>query len=77
MLESISPDQRFSSMRLVQDLKRQGKPAYCVPDSEALLPLLLEKTRSRDVVLFMSNGDMDGLPGRFLESLQPRPADST
>ena len=77
MLESIPPDQRFSSMRLVQDLKRQGKPAYCAPDFEALLPLLLEKTRSSDVVLFMSNGDMDGLPGRFLESLQPRPADST
>ncbi|MBW2081982.1 MAG: UDP-N-acetylmuramate--L-alanine ligase [Deltaproteobacteria bacterium] len=70
MLERIPANQRFSSSRLVQDLTGQGKEAYYAQDTSALLNLLVQKTRSGDVVLFMSNGDLENLPRRFLNALK-------
>ncbi|RLB81407.1 MAG: UDP-N-acetylmuramate:L-alanyl-gamma-D-glutamyl-meso-diaminopimelate ligase, partial [Deltaproteobacteria bacterium] len=44
--------------------------AYYAQDTSALLNLLVQKTRSGDVVLFMSNGDLENLPRRFLNALK-------
>jgi len=68
-VKNIPPALRFSSERLVADLSRKGKQAYHGQDTGSLLDLLLKKVRPGDVVLFMSNGDFDGLPHRFVRSL--------
>ncbi len=69
MKEKIPVEQRLSSAGLVQDLSRKGLTALYFPDTALLLEELLRRCRSGDVVLFMSNGSFDNLPGRMLEKL--------
>jgi UDP-N-acetylmuramate: L-alanyl-gamma-D-glutamyl-meso-diaminopimelate ligase len=69
MKEKIPVEQRLSSAGLVQDLSRKGFTALYFPDTALLLEELLRRCRSGDVVLFMSNGSFDNLPGRMLEKL--------
>ncbi len=70
MLDKIPPAERFSSKRLVKEINNSGTEAYHCPDASGVLRLLLEKTRSGDVVLFMSNGDFGDLPRRFVNALK-------
>jgi UDP-N-acetylmuramate: L-alanyl-gamma-D-glutamyl-meso-diaminopimelate ligase len=62
-------EERFSSAGLVEDLKRKGLSAFYFPDTALLLEELLHQCRAGDVVLFMSNGSFDNLPGRMLAKL--------
>ena len=65
LLEKIDPEIRFSSERLVEDLRRNGFAAFYYQDTNALLVSLSSMARYGDVVLFMSNGAFDNLPRRF------------
>ncbi len=69
LMEKIPVGERFSSARLVEDLKTRGRDARYFPSTDKLLENLIEQTSEGDVVLFMSNGAFDRLPRRFLESL--------
>ncbi len=70
LMEKVPPDERFSSSRLVQDLKLKGlEAAYC-PTTESLLQALLQNSKEGDVILIMSNGAFDNLPDRLLDGLQ-------
>jgi UDP-N-acetylmuramate: L-alanyl-gamma-D-glutamyl-meso-diaminopimelate ligase len=69
MKEKIPVEQRFSSEGLAEDLKKRGLDASYFPDTALLLEELLRRSRAGDVILFMSNGSFDGLPGRMLARL--------
>ncbi len=69
MMEKIPIAERFSSARLVEDLRMRGRHALHFSATDRLLETLLQLVSERDVVLFMSNGAFDNLPRRFLEAL--------
>ncbi len=68
-LWKVPPEEQFSSAKLVEDLAAQGQEALYFPDTDALLAGLLERLRSGDVVLIMSNGDFDHLVPRLCREL--------
>lgn len=69
LLEKIPDDQRFSSEKLVADLKEQGKDAFFFPDTDAIIDYLIQHARPNDVLLMMSNGGFDNIHVRLLDTL--------
>ncbi len=69
MMEKIPPEERFSSQKLVRDLKEMGLNASYFQNTDQLLESLLAEARKNDVILIMSNGAFDSLPQRLLENL--------
>lgn len=69
LTDMIPESQRFSSPRLVQDLKKRGVEALYFDGTEDLLSALIQTVRSGDIVLFMSNGEFAQLPKRLLAGL--------
>lgn len=69
-MEKILPEERFSSLRLVEDLRKRGLKARYCPDTGLLLREIIGEARRGDVVLVMSNGAFDELPGRLLDRLK-------
>ncbi len=69
LMEKIPAAERFSSQRLVEDLKKKGLNASYFPNTDQLLEALVDKVQSGDVVLIMSNGRFDNLPCRILKRL--------
>jgi UDP-N-acetylmuramate: L-alanyl-gamma-D-glutamyl-meso-diaminopimelate ligase len=68
-IHKIPPNERFSSKKLVDSLKRRGKDAHYFSDTEAILDFLVPNARSGDVILIMSNGGFDNIHARLLEAL--------
>ena len=69
MLEKIPADDRFSSEKLVGDLKRRGKDAHFFQDTGAVIEFLVREARAGDILLIMSNGGFDNIHERLLELL--------
>jgi UDP-N-acetylmuramate: L-alanyl-gamma-D-glutamyl-meso-diaminopimelate ligase len=69
MMEKIPIEERFSSARLVEDLKKRERHALYFDSTDRLLETLLRLASAGDVVLFMSNGGFDNLPRRLMDSL--------
>lgn len=69
MLEKIPEGQRFSSLKLVQDLLAKNKKAFYFPDTTAIIDFLVSNARPSDVILIMSNGGFDHIHSRLLERL--------
>ena len=69
LMEKIPMADRFSSVRLVEDLRKRGLKAFYSPDTDHLLDAIIREVRSGDVVLVMSNGSFDHLHDRLLEKL--------
>ncbi len=69
LLNKIPPGQRFSSRRLVNDLKSRGKDAHYFPDTDAIIEFLLKTAKPLDLVLIMSNGGFDNIHQRLLDRL--------
>jgi UDP-N-acetylmuramate: L-alanyl-gamma-D-glutamyl-meso-diaminopimelate ligase len=69
MMEKIPPDERFSSYRLVEELKSKGLNAFYAPDTDNLLEDIIKHAGKGDVILVMSNGSFDNLHERLLERL--------
>lgn len=69
LMETVPVGERFSSRRLVEDLKELGIEAAYFEGTDLLLTHLLETVKSGDIVLFMSNGGFDHLPRRLLAGL--------
>lgn len=68
-LDKVPVGQRFSSEKLVEDLKMQGKTAGYFEDTEAILSYLAATLTAGDIVLVMSNGGFDNIHERLLASL--------
>jgi UDP-N-acetylmuramate: L-alanyl-gamma-D-glutamyl-meso-diaminopimelate ligase len=69
LLEKIPADDRFSSEKLVDDLKERGKEAYFFPDTQAIIDFLADAARPGDLILIMSNGGFDNIHERLLKRL--------
>ncbi|MBC8457168.1 MAG: hypothetical protein H8D67_04130 [Deltaproteobacteria bacterium] len=69
LMEKIPPAERFSSQRLIKDIKTRGVNGYYFSNTDQLLGALLGKVRASDVILIMSNGAFDNLPKRLLDLL--------
>ncbi len=63
---------RFSSERLVDDLKARGIDARFMSDAQAIVQELAHTARSGDVIAILSNGDFEGLHHRLLEALEDK-----
>jgi len=68
-LDKIPAEERFSSQKLVADLKDRGRKAYHFPDTDSIIDFLVAETRPNDIVLVMSNGGFDNIHERLLKSL--------
>jgi UDP-N-acetylmuramate: L-alanyl-gamma-D-glutamyl-meso-diaminopimelate ligase len=69
-LETIPESERLDSMRLVQEIETRRKRACLFAGTDELIDFLLGEARIGDVILCMSNGSFDGLPGRLLRALE-------
>ena len=69
LLQKIPPEQRFSSERLVHDLKIRGKDAHYFKDTDAIIEFLTAIARPGDLILIMSNGGFDNIHQRLLDRL--------
>jgi len=71
-VETISPEDRFSSELLAKTLRSGGKDAWAFPDTNELIDFLSENLVAGDVALIMSNGSFDDLNARLPERLKER-----
>jgi UDP-N-acetylmuramate: L-alanyl-gamma-D-glutamyl-meso-diaminopimelate ligase len=69
LLKKISVSERFSSRKLVDDLKKRGKDAYYFEDTDSVIKFILKMSRVEDIVLIMSNGGFDNIHERLLKRL--------
>jgi UDP-N-acetylmuramate: L-alanyl-gamma-D-glutamyl-meso-diaminopimelate ligase len=72
LMDTIPQDERFSSRKLVEDLRNRGLDAYYFPETSSLLEEILRTSREGDVVLIMSNGAFDNLAVRLLTRMDNR-----
>ena len=68
-LDKIPEGRRFSSEKLVADLRQRGCAAQYFADTEAIIAHLADEAREGDVILIMSNGGFDNIHTRLLEAL--------
>jgi len=68
-IDKIPPDERFSSQKLVDDLKSRGKEAHFFADTEAIIAFLVQTAIPGDLILIMSNGGFDNIHARLLKAL--------
>lgn len=69
LFKKIPHAERFSSEKLVDDLKNQGKDAYFFPNTESIIDFLVERAKPGDLILIMSNGGFDNIHDKLLERL--------
>jgi len=69
LLEKIPEGIRFSSEKLVLDLKARGKDARYFEDTEGIIDFLVKAAAPGDLVLIMSNGGFDNIHERLLARL--------
>ena len=69
LLNKIPPDQQFSSVQLVEDLKKKGKSADYFKDTDGIIAFLAKEAAAGDVILVMSNGGFDNIHTRLLDRL--------
>ena len=69
LLEKIPVAERFSSQRLVDDLKQRGKDAHFFADTDAIVEFLARHAVPGDLILVMSNGGFDNIHQKLLDRL--------
>jgi UDP-N-acetylmuramate: L-alanyl-gamma-D-glutamyl-meso-diaminopimelate ligase len=69
LLKKIEEGARFSSEKLVEDLKRQGKSAHYFPETDSIVEFLTKIAVKNDLILIMSNGGFDNIHERLLKKL--------
>ncbi len=67
LLSKIPENDRFSSKKLVDDLKKRGLNAFYFTDTTAIIDYIQKIAKSGDLVLIMSNGGFDNIHGRLLK----------
>jgi len=59
----------LNTVELIEDISRQGKPAFAFADAEQILSHLTPELREGDVVAIMSNGGFGGIHEKLLAVL--------
>lgn len=57
----ILESERFSAKKLVNELQKNGKPAFYAENSHFMTELIQKQALEGDVILLMSNGDFGGI----------------
>ena len=70
LMEKIPETERFSSRRLVADLRERKRRAFYFENTDSLLEAMANTAKRGDVVLIMSNGGFDNIHQRLLKMLQ-------
>jgi len=65
----IHPEDLFSPLSLVDDLKVAGKDAYYIPRADQIVKEVSSSVKSGDVILIMSNGGFDAIHEKFVDNL--------
>lgn len=65
----LKEDDRFSTDKLISDLRAKGLVAETAPDVLGLLSKMVPLTKPKDVILIMSNGGFDGIYQKLLAQL--------
>lgn len=65
----IQEGDRFSTDRLISDLKKSGKIAETAADVPGLLSRMTSLAKPKDVILIMSNGGFDGIYQKLFKEL--------
>ena len=60
----------LNTVELIEDISRQGKPAFAFGDAEQILSHLTPELREGDVVAIMSNGGFGGIHEKILAVLE-------
>jgi UDP-N-acetylmuramate: L-alanyl-gamma-D-glutamyl-meso-diaminopimelate ligase len=71
-LDRIAPGEQLSTQQLVADIVARGIEAHYFPDIDGMIPFILPRVESKDVLLVMSTGSCDNLIERLLEDLSNR-----
>lgn len=69
LLNKIPEPERFSSRKLVADLKDRGCDAHFFQDTGGIVDFVVRLAASGDLVLVMSNGGFDNIHQRLLDAL--------
>ncbi|MBT8330794.1 MAG: UDP-N-acetylmuramate:L-alanyl-gamma-D-glutamyl-meso-diaminopimelate ligase [Deltaproteobacteria bacterium] len=69
LLEKIPAAERFSSQKLVADLKQRGQDAHFFADTDAIVEFLGRHAVPGDLILVMSNGGFDDIHQKLLDRL--------
>lgn len=65
----LPAEQELSEERVIEQLQEAGKPAWFLPEVDAIVALLEENVEPGDVVLGMSNGGFGGFHQKLLDRL--------
>ena len=68
----VDEAERFSSVRLAEDLTARGIEAITLPDADQIATTLALRTHPHDVVAVLSNGGFDGVHRKLLDLLGER-----
>jgi UDP-N-acetylmuramate: L-alanyl-gamma-D-glutamyl-meso-diaminopimelate ligase len=68
-VEKLSPEDRFSATRLVEDLRAKGIEAKAFHNVDEMVDCLRTSLRPKDLALSMSNGDFGGLNPLLIKAL--------
>ncbi len=60
----------LDTSKLIEDISKQGKPAFALPDADEIMGHLLPEFHDGDVVAIMSNGGFGGIHEKLLAKLK-------
>jgi len=66
----VEKGESLNTSKLIEDISKQDKPAFVLPDADAIIDHLLPQLREGDVVAVMSNGGFGGIHEKLLEKLK-------
>ena len=69
-LDRLAPEERLSAQQLVEDISARGIEAHYFTHIDGMLPFILPRVETGDVLLVMSTGSFDNLIERLLEELR-------
>ena len=70
--EAIADAERFDAAAVAAAIMRRGIDAHHIPDTEHIVEFVMRGVAAGDVILVMSNGGFDNLPGRLADALGRR-----
>src|SRR5262245_17107438 len=69
-LEQIPEDQRLKPERVVEEIAKDGRPAFYEQNANAIVDRIVPMLRPKDVVAVFSNGGFDNIHEKLLTRLQ-------
>ena len=70
--EKAPPEDRFSALELVNDLKKLGKRAFFFQETDEIVNHVCKEARERDIIAILSNGGFDGIHEKILRKLNEK-----